>query len=265
MLLTGSIAIALYTCAFALQVIDFKRGQPTANKCALLSVSSLAVVGHAATSWQQMFTTSGVDFGLLPVSSAIFLTVNLIVLVSSTRKPLHNLFLLLFPATASILALSLLPGHVSHPLAHLSPGISVHILLSLIAYSLMTIAALQAVLIAWQNRQLHQHHPGGTLRALPPLQTMEALLFEILGAGFLLLTLAILVGFLFVENFFAQHLAHKTVFSVVAWLVYAILLWGHYRLGWRGKRASYWTLGGFTALMLAFWGTKFVLEVILGR
>lgn len=265
MLLTGIVAIALYACAFALQLAVFRRGQPTGGRSFLLSVSALAVAFHAATSWRQTFTASGVDFGLLPVSSTIFLAINLIVVLSSIKKPLHNLLLLLFPATVGILALSLLPGQTGRPHTQLSLGISIHILLSLLAYSLMTIAALQALLLAWQNRQLHQHHLGGALRALPPLQTMEILLFEILGAGFFLLTLALVAGFLFVDDFLAQHIAHKTVFSVLAWLVYATLLWGRYRLGWRGKRAIHWTLGGFTALMLAFWGTKFVVEVILDR
>lgn len=101
------------------------------------------------------------------------------------------------------------------------------------------------------------------MRILPPLQTMESLLFGLIITGFTLLTLALVSGLLFVDNFFAQHLVHKTVFSIVAWLVYGILLWGHFRWGWRGKTATLWTLGGFTLLMLAFWGTKFVLEVIL--
>ena len=96
------------------------------------------------------------------------------------------------------------------------------------------------------------------------MQTMESLLFNLVAAGFVLLTLALTTGIVFIDDFFAQHLAHKTVFSILAWLIYAVLLWGRFKLGWRGKIATVWTLLGFLALMLAFWGSKFVLEVLLG-
>ena len=94
---------------------------------------------------------------------------------------------------------------------------------------------------------------------------MESLLFSLVATGFVSLTLALLTGFAFVDDFIAQHLAHKTIFSILAWTVYATLLWGHFKLGWRGKIATLWTLGGFFALMLAFWGSKFVLEVLLAK
>lgn len=259
---TGLVAIGLYVFAFARQVLDMRQGRAATGR--LLAVSGLAVIAHGITSWALMATSQGVDFGLLPVSVLIFFVINLIVVLSSFRQPLHNLFLLLFPPTVALLAWALIPRRAVHAQVHLSAGIDIHILLSILAYSLLAIAALQAILLAYQHRRLHQHQLGGRL-LLPPLQTMEALLFEIVWTGFFLLTLALAVGFMFVDNFLAQHLAHKAIFSVLAWLVYATLLWGHYRLGWRGKRASYWTLGGFATLMLGFWGTKFVLEVILGR
>jgi ABC-type uncharacterized transport system permease subunit len=132
-----------------------------------------------------------------------------------------------------------------------------------LAYSLLTIAALEALFLAYQNRQLHLHHSSGLLRILPPLQTMENLLFSIVVAGFISLSIAIVSGFAFVDNFITQHLAHKTFFSLIAWLVYAVLLWGRFKLGWRGKTATNWTLWGFFALMLAFFGSKFVIEMVL--
>jgi len=260
----GIIAIALYLAAFALRVLQL-RGRPGAAPTTTSSIGLVALLAHAVVSAQQTFSQGAVDFSLLPVSVAIFWVINVIVVVSSFRKPLHNLFLLLFPATALILALSLGINDRGHFVLHPSPALSVHILLSLLAYSLMTIAALQALLLAYQNRQLHQHRPTGAVLALPPLQTMETLLFEVIAVGFALLTLALATGFVFVDNFVAQHVAHKTVFSLIAWLLYGTLLVGHFRLGWRGKVAIAWTLGGFSALMLAYWGTKFVLEVILAR
>jgi len=100
---------------------------------------------------------------------------------------------------------------------------------------------------------------------MPPLQTMETLLFEMIWAGQILLTLSLITGFTFIHNMTAQHLSHKVIFSVMAWIIYAVLLWGRHTLGWRGAAAIRFTLGGFAALMLAYFGSKLVLEVILQR
>ena len=264
--LTALLAITCYLSAFGLQVRANLRpsgsNTPVA-KSTVLGLSALALVAHLATSRQQIFTSSGTDFSLLPLLVAVFMVINFMVISGSLRRPLHSLFLLLFPCSALALALSLLPLWQSPPRNNLPLGLSVHILLSIIAYSLLSIAALEALFLTYQNRQLHQHHSSALMRMLPPLQTMESLLFSLLITGFTLLTLALVSGLLFVDNFFAQHLVHKTLFSIVAWLLYGILLWGHFRWGWRGRIATLWTLGGFTSLILAFWGTKFVLEVLL--
>ena len=103
------------------------------------------------------------------------------------------------------------------------------------------------------------------LRALPPLTLTEALMFRLIAAGFVLLSATLLTGALFVDNLFEQHLVHKTVLSVIAWLVFGALLLGRWRWGWRGRRAVQLTLAGMAVLVLAFFGTKFVLELILHR
>ena len=131
-----------------------------------------------------------------------------------------------------------------------------HVLTSMLAYSLLTLASAQAILLAVQDNHLRRHHPGGFIRALPPLQTMESLLFEMIGVGFALLSVALVTGFIYLEDMFAQHLVHKTVLSIAAWCAFAVLLWGRWRFGWRGRTAIRWTLGGFIALMLAFFGSK---------
>ena len=92
---------------------------------------------------------------------------------------------------------------------------------------------------------------------------MESLLFEVLATGQILLSMALLTGFLFLDDLWAQHVAHKTILSLVAWFIFTILLYGHYRLGWRGRTAIRWTLWGFGNLALAFFGTKMVLELLL--
>jgi ABC-type uncharacterized transport system permease subunit len=124
---------------------------------------------------------------------------------------------------------------------------------------------LQALLLAIQEAHLRNRQPGGIIRSLPPLQTMESLMFQMIGVGFALLTLALVTGILFLQDIFAQHLVHKTVLSIMAWCVFALLLWGRWRFGWRGRVAIRWTVGGFIFLMLAYFGSKLVLELILNR
>ncbi len=137
--------------------------------------------------------------------------------------------------------------------------------LSILAYSVLTIAAVQAAMIALADRQLRLKRPSFVLRILPPLQTMEDLLFQLVWLGFILLSVGLAIGFMFVENLLGQHLAHKTVLSSLAWLVFAVLLWGRYYFGWRGGIAVRYTIGGFVALLIAFFGSKIVLELILQR
>ena len=120
-----------------------------------------------------------------------------------------------------------------------------------------------ALLLLLQDHHLKHKHPSGLIRNFPPLQTMESLLFGFLWAGWLLLSLSLLSGWLFFEDLFAQHLVHKTVLSCIAWVVFAVLLAGRHQLGWRGHKAIRWTLAGFCLLMLAYFGSKLVREFIL--
>ena len=123
----------------------------------------------------------------------------------------------------------------------------------------------QAIVVGVQAHMLHIRQPGGFVRALPPLNAMERLLFQLLGIGFALLSIGLLTGFVYLDDMFAQHLVHKTVLSIVAWCVFGTLLLGRYLWGWRGQRAVSWTLAGLAFLVLAYFGSKFVLELILQR
>ena len=97
------------------------------------------------------------------------------------------------------------------------------------------------------------------------MQVMEEVLVQLLWLGFFLLSLSLATGMMFVHNIFAQHISHKTVLSIMAWCVFAILLWGRWSWGWRGRQLIRWTLGGFALLVLAYFGSKFVYELILKR
>ncbi len=142
-----------------------------------------------------------------------------------------------------------------------------HLLIAMLAYSLFTIASLHVLLMALLERRLHGGDLPQALRGLPPLLAMEALLFRIIWAGFILLTATLASGFVFSEELFgrAAKFNHKTVFGVLSWIIFAALLGGRHVYGWRGRVAVRWTLTGFLMLVLAYIGSKFVLEVILGR
>jgi ABC-type uncharacterized transport system permease subunit len=147
----------------------------------------------------------------------------------------------------------------------LDGGMLLHISSSILAYAVLTLAAVQSALLALQDHQLRHRHTRGIVQVLPPLQLMEDMLFELLWIGVSLLTIAIVSGFVFIEDIFAQSLVHKTVLTIVAWALFSVLLWGHYQLGWRSQTAVRFTLAGFFLLMLAFFGSKLVLELILQR
>lgn len=258
---TSIAAIALYLCGAAYLVISARRQCPPApHWVRAFAVAALAF--HAAGCYPMLVYSNGLNLSFLNVATLIFWVINVLVLSSGLKKPLHTLFIFLFPLSALALLLAL-TRHDRALVTPISGPMMIHILLSILAYSLLFIATLQAVLLAFQNYQLKHKHPSGSIRLLPPLQTMEALFFEILWAGQILLTLSIITGFLFIDDLFAQHLVHKTTLTLLAWCIYAILLWGRVVRGWRGFTAIRWALGGFSALMLAYFGSKFVLEFLL--
>ena len=140
-----------------------------------------------------------------------------------------------------------------------------HAVISILTYAVLSLAALQALILAWQERRIRTKRPGGALRTLAALDTQERWLFRLVGIGFFLLSLSLASGFMFVQDMFAQHLAHKTVLSGVAWATFGALLWGRWRYGWRGQTAVRWCLGGFAVLVLAYFGSRWILEVLLDR
>ncbi len=257
------LTIALYAVAWGYLLDALIRKQRPVASATLQAIVAAGLVAHALATYELLVRAEGLALGFFNVATLFFFVINLLVLVSSFRKPLHSLFVFLMPL--SIIGLIVgkwveNPAVVEHTLA---PGMVMHILLSILAYSLLTIASIQALLLTYQNHQLKAKHFHGVMGIMPPLQTMEALLFDIVWAGFLFLTLSIITGAIFIEDILAQKLSHKTVFSILSWLIYAVLLTGHQIQGWRGASAVRWVLGGFAALMLAYFGSKLVIEVIL--
>jgi len=275
------VAALLYSIASARLVVALSRAQPAPTGGILnssppntspskehygrrntLLLASAALLLHG---WLVALQT-GIPFELqLPFFTAIGVTTLVIValqLILCLRQPADYLGLAVYP----ISAIAVLASEVAKsPVPDVDLSIRVHVMLSITAYAILALAAAQAGLVAIQRNRLASHKPGGFIRALPPFDRTETLLFALLAAGFFMLTLSLLSGFAYLNDMFAQHLAHKTVLSCVAWTIFAALLIGRWLWGWRGRRAVNWTLGGFLVLILAYFGSKLVLELILQR
>ena len=231
----------------------------------LHSAAGLAIAGHLVVLVHAVVHSQALVIGVGGALSLFAWQAALLLWLFNLRQPITALGVLVYPVAALCVAAGLLLPDANRVSAELDWPIQLHILLSLLAYGLLTLGAVQAGVLAWQHRRLHDRRPGDVGLSLPPLQTMEKLLFQLLAAGFFLLSLAIVSGGLFVDNLFAQHLAHKTLLSIAAWLILAVLLWGRWRYGWRGRVAVRWTLAAYAVLILAYFGSKLVLELILGE
>jgi ABC-type uncharacterized transport system permease subunit len=254
----------LYLAATGLQILHLSQQHQQIDRGVfVLSLAALSL--HTLIVWKTTFPSAGVDLGFFKIAALIFLVINLACVTSLTRRPLQNLLIALFPLSALAVLVSSFAPDTMPLLSHLSSGMILHISSSILAYAVLTLATIQASVLALQDHQLKHRHTRGIIRILPPLQLMEAMLFELLWIGVGFLTIAIVSGFVFIDDIFAQSLVHKTVLTICAWLLFSTLLWGHYYLGWRSNTAVRFTLAGFALLMLAFFGSKLVLELILHR
>jgi ABC-type uncharacterized transport system permease subunit len=234
----------------------------------LAGIAVLAgLAGHSVLLAGSLPTSAGLNLSLTNVLSLVSWVAVAMLLAAAIARPVENLGILVLPVAATLVLLAhWFPGKDILTLAA-TPAQSAHIVVSLLAYSLLLLATLQGLLLLFQERHLRSHQPGGLLRALPPMQTMETLMFQMIGVGFVLLTLTVASGVLFSEAVFGRPLRfnHHTVLAIAAWVVFGVLLLGHWRLGWRGRIAVRWTVAGFLLLVLGYFGTKFVVEVLLGR
>jgi len=222
---------------------------------------------HGVTLANEIFPGDAMRFGVGIALSLILWLAIALYWIESFYARMEGLQMLGLPLAAlCVLLPTIIPGQ--HMLANAgSPAFRAHFLMAMLAYSLFTLAALHAVLMAVAERRLHRGRLTPLFAGLPPLLTMEALLFRLIHVAFVLLTLTLASGILFSETLFGKALPfnHKTVFAFVSWIIFAHLLAGRHFWGWRGRKALRWTLAGFAALLLAYLGSRFVLEVILGR
>lgn len=266
----GVAAVLLYFAAGAFAANSLRQTPTVAvGRAKAMVLPAIAVALHAAFLYATTIA-GGLNLSLPHALSLVACVVALLLLVASWRQPLQTLGALIMPLAGLSLA-----AHIAAQLWRTTPTAVVqqpsgfmlfHIIVSILAYSLLSIAVVQSLMLSFQERQLHDKHRRGLLSALPPLQTMENLMFQMLGLGFGLLTLTLVSGVFFSEQIFGRPLAftHHIVLSIIAWIAFAILLFGRVRFGWRGRHALRWTLAGFSLLVLAYFGSKFVYEIVIG-
>ena len=235
------------------------------RRLAGLALGVLALIVHAVLLWQSVFAKPALAFTITETASLIGFPVGVIAMVLAWTRPRFGGIASVLLIVAGVVAAATDESHRSHVLERQNWEIAAHIVLSTLAYALMTISVALAIASALLDRRLRRRQPLGWLAILPSIEGLEYGAFHALAAGFAVLTLALFSGFMFIEDLFAQHLIHKTVLSCLAWTVFAILLFGRWRFGWRGRTATGWTLGGFALLGLAYFGSKIVLESFLGR
>ncbi|WP_227817189.1 cytochrome C assembly family protein [Nitrogeniibacter aestuarii] len=240
-----------------------RRGLSTWERAALL----MALLAHGSVLHRELFPGEGMHFGF---GTALSLMVWLAVLfywIENFFSRLDGLQTFVMPAAAVCAFLPALfpPPHMLEQAS--SPAFRAHFIVAMLAYSLFTLATLHAVLMSVAEKRLHHARLSSVFASLPPLLTMEKLLFRLIRIAFVLLTLTLLSGVLFSEAMFGKafQVDHKTVFAFISWILFGALLLGRRLWGWRGKMAQRWTMAGFAALMLAYVGSRFVLEVVLHR
>jgi len=226
-----------------------------------------ALVIHAWGLNDALFAEAGMRFSFSFALSLMMWLAALIYWLESFMARMEGMQPMVLPLTAACTILPVIFPNV-HLVAHAqATGFKLHFLAAMLAYSLLTLSALHAIFMGFTERALHNRSMKRSLASLPPLLTMESLLFKMLLIGFVLLTLAVGSGLFFSEELFGKPMSidHKTLFAFASWGIFATLLIGRHAWGWRGKRALRWTLAGFALLILAYVGSRFVAEVILGR
>lgn len=253
--LFGLLALLFYLASSCLHGLRLFARYNISHKANLLA-SVFALLLHTVALYYFIETQNGQNLSAVNIACLITWTAVLFVTVALVRLPLENLLLLMQPlALASIAMAVVFPRSHVIP-TRLFPLEIAHILLSILGNGLLLIAAVQSLLIAFQERHLRLSPGGRLVQIFPPIQVMEKLLFEFIGTGLLVLTLAVASGLLTWRAHTPYPVFYRLILSITAWLIFAILLWGRKSKGWRGPAMVRWTLFGMFILVCAYFGTK---------
>lgn len=256
-------ALASYFIATSL-IARYIRSTPE-QKLSLNSAfiaAAMATLAHLAYAYNVSLIDRSLNFSLSSMAVLVSGILVLIYMFAATAMPIRRLGILVFPLAMLSLLFSVAWQSPALTLNDRGIAFNAHILISVLAYSLITIAAIQALLYVYQERQIKNRTNPTMLMALPPLQTMEQLLFRLIGVGFALLTLTLVSGAFFSQQLFghAFEFKHHTILASLGWFVFAMLLFLRIKDGLRGSQAVVWTLAGFLLIQLGYFGTKLVSE-----
>lgn len=261
-------AIGLYAVATALIAVHLKSTtlDEAQNKASKVSLAQLiafgGLVAHGIYAWHISLVGHTLNFGLSSMLVLVSGLIATIFVIGGVLMPIRRLGVLVFPLTILSLIFALIWDDSVTILDNTGIAFNAHILVSLLAYSLLTLATVQALLYVYQERQIKQRTTPAMLLALPPLQTMEILLFRLIACGFILLTLTLVSGAIFSQEIFGHPFTfkHHTILALLGWLVFAVLLFKRVKHGLRGSQAVIWTVAGFLLIQLGYFGTKIVSE-----
>jgi ABC-type uncharacterized transport system permease subunit len=258
LILAGALFFYLAAASLTALRLGDANARARIGRAPVIVLAGLAVALHLLGLILDVRASGGVDLHFGNTLSLVGLGMALVLALAARRSALDPIGMLVYPLAAACLLVALLARPESPPPRPESWQIALHGIIALLAYSTLSVASLVAILMAGQEHALRTHRPLPFLHSLP-LTLTEALLFQLIGAGFALLSLTLLSGLLFVDDLFAQHLLHKTVLSVAAWIVFGGLLLARLRLGLRGRRAAWLTLAGMALLLVAYFGGRLLL------
>jgi len=259
------ITAGFYLAAVILLYVDVAKGRTQKHTWAA-TATLMGVILHGWAQSQHWLGTPNAQLSLLNVLSLCALvTVALPLLTLPFKNNIFDASMVTLPFAIVVLLAEGTMVAPSLSITENSFDITLHVFSSIVAFGILSIAGIYAVFIAVIDRLLRQHRFNRLVQTLPALETMEHLLFLLITSGFIVLTFSLVTGLVWVDDVFGQHLAHKTLLSIFAWLVFAVLLWGRWRRGWRGRVAVRMTLIGIVLLLLAYFGSKFILEFVLQR
>lgn len=236
------------------------------NYKVMFSAALLAIVCHMLFLADSIFANGGQNFSLLNVISLVCWLISAAITITALRTPTVVLLPIVYGFSAlTQLAVLLLPAEVQMQHFEQSPVLLMHIIVAFIAYTLLIVATLHSLQVSYISTKLKQKDFMLGNQFLPPLLQVERLQFRLLLLGTVLLGFTLLSGAVFTDNWLAAQNLHKNVLSSAAFLVFAVLLWGHAQLGWRGRLAIALTFSGSFLLTLAYFGSRFVREVMLDK
>jgi ABC-type uncharacterized transport system permease subunit len=234
------------------------------GRIAAVAIASVGAAVHAAALMEERRLVPSAALSVGDTAAIVGFVIAMTAIVMALRQRFRGMAALLLAIAAGLEA-AFSEGARQFSVGRPGWELAFHVAMATTAFAFLTIGMALAIAQVIVDRRLRSRKPLGWLRILTPIESLESGCFQSILAGFAVLTLALVSGAFFVENLFAQHLVHKVALAILAWIVFGVLLLGRLRFGWRGRKALNWTLAGYILLGLSYFGSKFILEDILGK